>query len=281
MFLPPKDEKCENVKLINFIGKGQYGKVYTGYYKYTGNKLVVIKICNVSKKKNNNEIEILRQINYKHIVQYIDNFIYSGNEYIILEYIRGPTMFDYIQDNIISEEEALDYVKQIAKALIYLNLKNIFHGDIKAENIILSNYMDKNKTVKLIDFGHAIKYKTGECFNVFAGSLFYLSPEMVKNKKYDYRIDIWALGVLYYEMLYKLPPFYAETDEEIFELIILGQYKFPSSGSSSSFKDFSIFKDSKYYNSRLISRKTKENIQKFLQKADKRINLYNILDLTI
>jgi serine/threonine protein kinase len=130
------------------------------------------------------------------------------------------------------------------------------HKTLQSDSSTRSSY--KN-CVKLIDFGHAVRFQSDEKQNRMTGSLFYLSPEIVNKKPYDYRIDIWALGILYYEMLYTLPPFYAEDDNEVFDLISLGEYSFP---------------DLPY-----VSSKTKNNISQFLKKENTRISLHNILDL--
>ena len=264
----------EKLSYERLLGKGKFGHVYLANLRIDNNrKKVAVKICEKPRHVDfsssydsqdfrealQNEIDILKSCNFKSIIKLYDNYNYKNKYYLIMEYVEGRDMYSRIQETKINEKEALRYVKQIARALIYLHLNYIFHGDLKPENIML----DREDKIKLIDFGHAKKFKPGQTFTETIGTVYYLAPEVAKRDSYDYKIDIWALGVIYYEMLAKIPPFFiedaeeenTEDEEEILEMIIIGEYKFPS-----------------YFSSVL-----KKQIQKILQKANKRAALHDIL----
>ena len=162
-------------------------------------------------------------------------------------------MYTLIQRNVINEPEGLKFVKNITRGLIYLNLNNIAHFDIKPENILVDKY---NKT-KITDFGHSTFFDQNSVFNKLVGTIYYMAPEVLK-QSYDYRADIWSLGICYYEMIYKYPPFYVEDDEKVCYCI--------------------VNEDIIFHNN--FSEKCKNNILKFLNKdVNKRIDFSDILKL--
>ena len=216
------------------LGIGSFAEVKLGIHKYTQKKYA-IKIYDKSKfidldKINTieNEISILKKLNHVNIMKLYDVIDTKNYLYLILEYIDGISLLEKIQrssNRKISENECKILFKQIVKAILYCQNRKICHRDIKLENILVL----KDNTIKVIDFGFAIKCEKNEYQNIFCGTTNYMAPEIVNKENYiPYFSDIWSLGVLLYTMLFGVFPFQGKTDEELFNAINNIEFKFPS-----------------------------------------------------
>jgi len=121
--------------------------------------------------------------------------------HLIMEYADQSTGIDiYVKKfpaKRLVEAEACYFLLQIAEALSYCKWKQVVHRDIKLENILI----DQNSSVKLIDFGFSIVIAENQKLNVFCGTPSYMAPEIVNKQEYDFGVDIWALGVLFYKIV--------------------------------------------------------------------------------
>ena len=220
-------------KKYDLIGKGTYGNVYLSHNKID-NKPYAIKLI---EKKNLSllncpieliykEISIQIQINHPNIIKLFSYYENEENIYMILEYSNKGSLYTLIRKKqYLKENETFHYFIQILNAVNFLHENNFIHRDIKPENILLN---DKN-IIKLCDFGWCVKLENNEKKNTICGTYEYMSPELIKNENYDFNVDIWALGILLYEMLHGKSPFknsinnnYNKEDEkfEIFNNII-------------------------------------------------------------
>jgi len=215
------------------LGIGSYASVKLGIHKETKNKYA-IKIydkylINDDEKKYTikNEIFILNQLDSENIMKLYDVIETNRFLYLILEYINGISLLDFIQkqkNHRIDENICKELFYQVVKGILYCQNKNICHRDIKLENILIIN----NKIIKIIDFGFAIKCNRDEYQEFFCGTLYYMPPEIVNKQKYiPFYSDIWSLGVLLYTMIFGNFPFRANKEEELFELINEGKLTFP------------------------------------------------------
>eukprot|EP00438_Fugacium_kawagutii_P000168 Skav214246 [mRNA] locus=scaffold2045:241765:249317:- [translate_table: standard] len=102
----------------------------------------------------------------------------------------------------------------------YMHSKSVMHRDIKAENVLLTEW-SATAVVKIIDFGIAAKFQRGEMFDKISGSPQYMAPELV-GQRYDYRVDMWAFGILMYFTLYGRYPFDGNNVREILLTVLHG-----------------------------------------------------------
>ena len=224
-------------KNLDKIGSGTFGDIYLSFHKLD-NKIYAIKHFDKAKLKKMNcplEIiykEIIIQLKLKHpnITRLYSFYEDIDNIYMILEYSNNGTLFSKIRSHkYLTEDEAFIYFIQVVNAVNFLHENNLIHRDIKPENILL----DKENNVKLCDFGWCTNILENEKRKTFCGTIEYMSPELVSNEKYDKSVDIWALGILLYEMLHGYSPFKSKNytlnkeqlREEIFENIENVEYK--------------------------------------------------------
>ena len=150
-----------------------------------------------------------------------------SNLYLVLEYIKGINLIEVIKNekyHYIKEKRAKYLFLQIVKGIFYCHKKNIYHRDIKLENILVL----KNDTIKIIDFGFGVKCNKDTYQKLFCGTPSYMAPEIVKKEKYiaSYS-DVWSLGVLFYAMLFGIFPFKGKDEDELFEKIKEAYFTFP------------------------------------------------------
>ena len=114
-------------------------------------------------------------------------------------------------------------IAQIAIALGHLHKSNIVYRDLKPENVLFN----KDGYLLLADFGLATKVEKGKLATSFCGTAEYLAPEMLKGQGHDFTVDIWTLGILLYEMLVGIPPFFHKNKHQMFFLIQEANVTFP------------------------------------------------------
>ena len=174
-----------------------------------------------------NEITILKKIDHPNVIKLYDVIEDKKSIMLAMEYIPGGSLKDYLKrksNKKISEVEARKYFGQIIDALRYLHWKQIYHRDLKLENILL----DYKKDIKIIDFGYSIICEPEDQLSIFWGTTPYMAPEIIKKEKYwGHHVDIWAVGVITYTMLMGSLPFNGKTEEDLFKKICWGQYRNP------------------------------------------------------
>lgn len=209
----------------NCLGKGSFSKVYLGK-NIINDENVAIKLIDIPKCNNfvdiNKEINILRDLNHENIVQLEESIIKDNKLYIVLEYCPLGDLNKFFNKVVIKEQYVKHYARQIVDGLMYLSSKNIMHRDIKPHNILLKNIY----TIKLTDFGFAKYYNNVDMTNTLCGSPIYMAPEIMKLKNYNYKADIWSLGVVLYELLYATHPFTARNQFELVKVIENNEVQF-------------------------------------------------------
>jgi serine/threonine protein kinase len=146
--------------------------------------------------------------------------------------MQGGELFDYVSNNgPLPEEEAVRFFRQIIAGLGYCHQFNIYHRDLKLENILL----DARGNVKLADFDLAAFQRTGRWFNTPLGSPHYIAPELIHERKYrGDKADIWSCGVILYALLAGYLPFDGGNTLNTLRLVKKGDYTIPPQLSDES-----------------------------------------------
>lgn len=148
------------------------------------------------------------------------------NVYIVLDACSGGELFDdIISRGSYTEKEAAEMFRTMLKVVAHCHSMGVIHRDIKPENFLLA---DKNdKTLKATDFGMSVFYSPKQRFKELVGSPYYIAPEVLKHD-YGPEADMWSIGVILYILLSGMPPFFGNTDKEIFNEILRGKLDFKS-----------------------------------------------------
>lgn len=194
----------KNYKIFSHIKKGGYGNIYTVTKDYSIFAMKVQKIKKLTKHRIdlNNEIQIHSSLKHPNIVELYEHFIDENYIFMVLDYC-STDLYKHMQtlpNKKIDEINASQYLKSIVNAIIYCHSNDIIHRDLKTDNILI-----KDNIVKICDFGWSVKSKEPQ--HRRCGTLDYICPQIVNNDEYDYRCDIWCIGVLMYEMICGYLPF--------------------------------------------------------------------------
>lgn len=158
------------------------------------------------------EINLHKTLQHPNIVRFFESIQQGNISYFLLEYAANGSLFFYIDINDgLPEKLAMRFLYQCALAVQYLHKRNFIHRDIKPENILL----DDQFNIKLCDFGWSCFSEDDEYRTSVCGTYEYMSPEIVKFRKHNNKVDVWCLGILLYEMLHGIPPFKADSLKQL------------------------------------------------------------------
>ena len=184
-----------------------------------------------SKKQIYNEASIMKKLLHPNVISFKDVFKDTKLDYfyIVMEYANDGDLSKKIKtqknkiigDKYFSEEKIMQYFYQICRGLQYIHSKNIIHRDIKSQNIFLM----KNGKIKIGDFGIAKALtNTKNNATTIIGTPYYFSPEIINGEPYNYKTDIWSLGVVLYEMCCLKLPFESNNIAQLSIKIMKGKY---------------------------------------------------------
>eukprot|EP00192_Tetraselmis_astigmatica_P004751 CAMPEP_0117653568 /NCGR_PEP_ID=MMETSP0804-20121206/3264_1 /TAXON_ID=1074897 /ORGANISM="Tetraselmis astigmatica, Strain CCMP880" /LENGTH=473 /DNA_ID=CAMNT_0005459759 /DNA_START=382 /DNA_END=1803 /DNA_ORIENTATION=- len=215
------------------IGRGGQGVVRLG--RDPTGEVLAVKMVDTSNFRNIRDIELmLEEINvlcklkHKNIIRLVDTYFSNNTFYFAMEWAAGGSLTDYLRKQPgkrLREEDARIVFNQIVGALDYCHRRRVVHRDLKPENVL----MDENNVVKIADFGlAAITAPFEEGLTLMCGTPEFTAPEIVQGREYDGpSVDIWSLGVMFFELLAGYLPFKATDHKELFKLITKGVYVSP------------------------------------------------------
>nr|XP_055061078.1 serine/threonine-protein kinase DCLK2 isoform X5 [Misgurnus anguillicaudatus] len=223
----------DKYKIGKVIGDGNFAFVKECVERSTG-KEFALKIIDKNKCRGKehlieNEVAVLRRVKHPNIIMLIEEVDTPTELYLVMELVKGGDLFDAITSSTkYTERDASAMVYNLAAALKYLHRMSIVHRDIKPENLLVCEYPDGTKSLKLGDFGLATVVE-GPLYTV-CGTPTYVAPEIISESGYGLKVDIWAAGVITYILLCGFPPFRSENNlqEDLFDQILLGRLEFPS-----------------------------------------------------
>ncbi|HZS10323.1 MAG TPA: serine/threonine-protein kinase [Blastocatellia bacterium] len=210
-------------RVVDVSGEGGMGRVYRAVHT-TRHQVVAIKVLNQTAQDDKalariiNEARIHSGLHHPNIVRFYELLEWEGSPCLVMEYVEGYTLSDHLKKHgALPLAQALGIFEQTLEAVQYIHHHDIVHRDIKPHNLRIT----PDGRVKLLDFGIARADTTPKMTKtgMVVGTLEYLSPEQLRTGKGDHLSDIWALGILLYEMISGEVPFAANTFGTLYEKI--------------------------------------------------------------
>ncbi|KAF6169960.1 hypothetical protein GIB67_034352 [Kingdonia uniflora] len=216
------------------LGQGQFGTTFLCIDKSSG---VEYACKSIAKRKLvteedvedvRREIQIMHHLaGHPHVISIKGAYEDAVAVHVVMELCAGGELFDrIIQRGHFSERKAAELTRVIVGVVEACHSLGVMHRDLKPENFLFVNQQE-DAPLKTIDFGLSIFFKPGETFSDVVGSPYYVAPEVLR-KRYGLEADVWSAGVIIYILLSGVPPFWAETEQGIFEQVLHGELDFVS-----------------------------------------------------
>jgi len=198
-------------KIIKIIGKGSFGKILLvqklenkEYYAIKCmRKDIILEYEKVTASLM--EKTAMEEVKHPFLVNINDCFQTQDRIYFVMKFVRGGQLFTHLKlAQRFSEERSKCYAMQIALALGHIHKINVVYRDLKLENILVG----EDGYLNLVDFGICKRLQKNEVTKSLCGTPEYLSPEMLNQEGHSFQVDWWTLGIVIYEMLVGLTPFY-------------------------------------------------------------------------
>jgi len=210
--------KVLRYRFIKKLGKGAYGVVWEVTSK-DNNKTYACKI-QIKKKFNAKTLKMLKaecnimgKLRHKNVCELHAQFETKTRMYIVLEHLAGGDLYERLTHHgHFKESHVRSIIKQILEAVAYAHAKGIIHCDLKPENVLFET--KKWDSVKIIDFGLSQSHSRMQWMTHVGGTPMYMAPEMLK-KKYTDAVDLWAIGVMTFELLFGYLPFNSKTNNPL------------------------------------------------------------------
>ena len=208
-------------EILKYLSKGGFGKAYLAKNKDT-NEQLVIKEINLRQLSDNanllvsKEGLILSKLNHKNIIKFFEFYHNKDTAYLMMEYAECGDLYSKIEEQkkvkkvYFKEHLILNWFIEICEGVKCIHENKIIHRDLKPKNLFLT----KNNSIKIGDFGIA-KIIGNDLTKSHVGTVSYYSPEIVKGEKYNYKSDIWDLGIILYELTQLQHPFMCNNIEKI------------------------------------------------------------------
>ncbi|XP_061961061.1 serine/threonine-protein kinase ATG1a [Populus nigra] len=215
------------------IGRGSFAVVWRSIHRFSGFQVAVKEIDKklLTPKVSENllkEISILSTINHPNIIRFFESIETEDRIFLVLEYCEGGDLAFYIQRHgKVTEAVARHFMRQLAVGLQVLQEKHLIHRDLKPQNLLLSSN-DLTPQLKIGDFGFARSLASSELADTLCGSPLYMAPEIIQNKKYDAKADLWSVGAILFQLVTGKPPFDGNSQYQLFQNILTSpELRFP------------------------------------------------------
>jgi len=202
-----RDDPRKLFKDLQKVGEGSSGSVYVGTRVDTREK-VAIKATSTSDKTNmkalENEIAMMRLNQHPAIIRYIGSYFCGHELWIVMEYMAGGSLTELLSYQCLTEPQIAAVCKECLMALAYIHHNHRVHRDIKSDNVLLGS----NGAVKLADFGYMAQLteETNKRHSV-VGTPYWMAPELIRGHSYDFKVDVWSLGIMAIECAEGEPPY--------------------------------------------------------------------------
>ncbi|XP_051142915.1 calcium-dependent protein kinase 1-like [Andrographis paniculata] len=216
------------------LGQGQFGTTFLCIEKETGKQYACKSIAKRKLLSDEDVEDVRREIQIMHHLAGHPNVISIKGAYedaiavhLVMELCAGGELFDrIIQRGHYTERKAAELTRTIVGVVEACHSLGVMHRDLKPENFLFVDQKEES-LLKTIDFGLSMFFKPGEKFHDVVGSPYYVAPEVLR-KRYGPEADVWSAGVIVYILLSGVPPFWAETEQGIFEQVLHGDLDFSS-----------------------------------------------------
>ena len=201
------------------LGKGSYGMVQLAVHRPSGVKVAVKKLdkrmIKTPKMKETlrREIQIHKKLKHVNIVRMYADLEDDQFIYLVMEYVTKSNLFVLIKkEGSFTEETAFYFFIQTVAGIYFLHKNGFIHRDLKPENLLVN----EDNVLKICDFGWTCESEIDENDdgntyegqrNTFCGTLEYMAPEMINHRQHNHQLDVWALGILLYELVHGNAPF--------------------------------------------------------------------------
>jgi eukaryotic-like serine/threonine-protein kinase len=229
-----KDETVSHYRIVEKVGEGGMGVVYRAHDDRL-NRDVALKFLPAELMNDKNarallirEARTASALNHPNVCTIYDVGEENGQNYIVMEFVKGRSLIEQIPENGLPADTAIRYGEQIADAMAHAHEHGVIHRDLKSPNVIITSA----GRVKVLDFGLAKHMTPGEISlqtksistltseGAIVGTMHYMAPELFRGESADARSDIWALGVILYEMVNGKRPFRGKTSYELSSVIL-------------------------------------------------------------
>ena len=216
------------------LGRGQFGTTRLAEVKKGGGTFACKSIAKRKLTCPEDIEDVQREVQIMHHLKGHPNITYLRDTYedkqsvhLVMDLCAGGELFDAIvKRGTYSEKDAASLIRTIVSVVAHCHSMNVIHRDLKPENFLLESSADDAR-ILCTDFGLSVFFKPGQQFSDVVGSAYYVAPEVLR-KRYGPEADIWSCGVILYILLSGVPPFWGETETQIFESILTGALDFES-----------------------------------------------------